>query len=113
MNKYEVLGQIKIKVGERLKEFQPGRIIKLPVQSAQKLIETGKIRLLEETKQDRLTQVFDEQTCKSKSKYNLNPDRKPCKRCGRPAERFCYDMYHKGYPTCNWFCLDCEPYHFN
>lgn len=44
----------------------------------------------------------------------MNPDRILCKRCGKVAERFCYDINRTSKsPYCNWFCLECEPYHFN
>lgn len=43
--------------------------------------------------------------------YNQNPEGYPCKRCGKLAERFCYDIQHKRLEQyCNWFCLQCEPY---
>lgn len=92
MNTYLVIENVRIKVGNDIKEFQRDRVIKLTEQSAKRLLVAGKIRPL----------------------YELQPASRQCKRCGRPAVRFCYDIFHKRFePACNWFCLVCEPFIFN
>ena len=77
---------LKTKLGEV--SLAKGQIVTISETKASKLISEGKILPIQD----------------------MNPDRYPCKRCGRLAERFCYDIEHREYPYCNWFCLRCEPY---
>lgn len=111
---YKILTLFTVKTKQGDLTLYPGQVITLVEEKAKKLILAGKIQPVSEAEkpqQDRFTQVFDMQACKSKSKYDLNPDRKPCKRCGKVAERFCYDINRtSNSPYCNWFCLRCEPY---
>lgn len=135
---YKILKSFSAKSGEKLVEFKEGQIIKLPEQSAQKLIDAGKII---PTAVDIITKLFNgtvtsikppgvkaEDTSKKGfrgvykptehdleleryiGKPSLNPNGYRCIKCGALGERYCLGEDRLGNTWWGWQCLKCRPY---
>lgn len=105
MVKFQVLQNFKLKTSRGILELYEGQTLEVIPEKVIRFVNTGKIKPIDKPEPQKPIAIE-----KVIGLPDMNHHKYPCKRCGKLAERFCYDIEHRGNPYCNWFCLKCEPY---